>query len=190
MKKFGLILLGILIGLPTLQAQEDFRLGAKGGVNLANIVGMGHKGDLRTSFHFGMLAEIPLSDKFYFGPEIIYSSQGSKNRYKLDYIHIPLMAGYYVTEGLLVDVGPQIGFLTSSKVDVLMEGGGDLKDYLSNFEYGVNFGLGVKWENGFFFQGRYNLGLANIFDDLKIGFNDDDYKKTNRVIQFSLGYML
>ncbi|MEP6262837.1 MAG: outer membrane beta-barrel protein [Gillisia sp.] len=88
-----------------------------------------------------------------------------------------------------MEAGPQFGFLTSSEVDVLMEGGGNVNDYLSNFEYGVNFGLGLKWVNGFFFQGRYNLGLANIFDDLKIGFNDDDYKKTNRVIQFSLGYM-
>lgn len=190
MKKFVLILLGILIGLPTLQAQENFRIGAKGGVNLANIVGEGHSGDLRTSFHLGMLAEIPLSEKFYFGPEILYSSQGSKNRYKLDYIQIPLMAGYYITEGLIVDVGPQIGFLTSSKVDVLVAGDNiHLKDYLSNFEYGVNFGLGVKLGNGFLFQGRYNLGLANIFDDLKIGFNDYDYEETNRVIQFSLGYM-
>ena len=189
MKKFGLLLLGILIGLSSLQAQENVRLGAKGGLNLANIVGEGHSGDLRTSFHLGMLAEIPLSEKFYFGPEILYSSQGSKGRYKLDYLQIPLMAGYYVTEGLIIEAGPQIGFLTSSEVDVLMEGGGNLKDYLSSFEYGVNIGLGLKWVNGFFFQGRYNLGLANIFDDLKMGFNDDDYKRTNRVIQFSLGYM-
>lgn len=189
MKKYGLILLGILIGLPTLQAQENFRIGVKGGVNLANIVGEGHRGDLQTSIHLGMLTEIPLSEKFFFGPEILYSSQGSKNRYKLDYIQIPLMAGYYITEGFNIEAGPQIGFLTSSEVDVLMEGGSNLNDYLSNFEYGMNFGLGVKWENGFFFQGRYNLGLANIFDNLKIGFNGHDYKKTNRVIQFSLGYM-
>ncbi len=189
MRKFGLILVGLLIGLPSLQAQENFRLGAKGGVNLANIVGEKHKRDLRTSFHLGMLAEIPLSEKFYFGPEILYSSQGSKNAYRLDYIQIPLMAGYYITEGLTIEAGPQMGFLTSSEVEVLVRGGGnDLKDYLSKFEYGVNFGLGVKLGNGFFFQGRYNLGLANIFNDLEIGFNDD-FKETNRVIQFSLGYM-
>ena len=34
MRKFGLILLGLLIGLPSFQAQENFRIGAKGGVNL------------------------------------------------------------------------------------------------------------------------------------------------------------
>lgn|SRR5690606_6596971 len=193
MRKFGLILLGILLGLPTLQAQENFKMGAKGGVNFANLVGDDPDGDLRTSFHLGLVGEIPLSERLYFGPEVLYSSQGTKEggveSFKLDYIQIPLMARYYLTEGFNIEVGPQIGFLINSEVESNVVGMNvDLKDYLSSIDYGVNFGLGLKWKNGLFLQGRYNLGLANIFDDLKIGSNDD-FKMTNRVIQFSLGYI-
>lgn len=193
MRKFGFILVAVLIGLPSLQAQEYFRMGAKGGVNLANIVGDDPDWDLRTSFHLGLVAEIPLSEKFYFGPEVLYSSQGSKNEgveiFNLDYIQIPMMVKYYVSQGLNIEAGPQIGFLISSEVNSFVVGSNvDLKDYLSTFDYGVNFGLGLKWVNGFFFQGRYNLGLANIWDDLEIGL-DDDFKETNNVIQFSVGYM-
>lgn len=193
MRKFGLILVGLLIGFPSLQAQEYFKMGGKGGVNIANIVGDHPDGDLRTSFHLGLVAEMPIFEKLYFGPEVLYSSQGSKagdvESLKLDYIQIPLMARYYVSQGLNIEAGPQIGFLISSNVESQVVGGNvDLNDYLSNFDFGVNFGLGYKLVNGLFIQGRYNLGLANIWDDLQVGFIED-YKETNTVIQFSLGYM-
>lgn len=180
-----------IIGLSNLQAQEFFNLGAKAGVNFASLVGDVEDAKMRTSFHIGLVAEIPLSESFYFGPEVLYSSQGSKfsdegmdGAIKLDYVQIPLMARYYVSEGFNMEAGPQIGFLTSSEIEV-EDVGVDAKDFMSGFDYGLNFGLGYKLPAGIFLQGRYNLGLANVFDSDE--FEDDEGK--NSVIQLSVGYM-
>lgn len=195
MKKLIFIWFIALLALPALQAQEYFRMGAKGGVNFANIVGDDAEGDMRTSFHLGLVAELPFADKFFFGPEVLYSSQGTKDgddELKLDYVQVPLMVRYYVTEGFNVEAGPQLGFLTKAEGNIEGEDG-DVKDYFKDFEYGLNFGLGYKLFNGIFFQGRYNLGLAKVFDSDKLsddlGFDVGEIKSKNSVIQLSVGYM-
>ncbi|MBA3985606.1 MAG: PorT family protein [Flavobacteriales bacterium] len=204
-KVFFSIGLGLL-SFFSMQAQEA-RFGLKGGVNLANIVGDLENTDTRTSFHVGGVAEIPLAQDFFFGPEILYSSQGTKSNetevvigetftsditLKLDYITVPLMFKYYVADNFSLDLGPQVGFLISAKQEfetnsagVISSGTLDVKDSASGFDYGLNIGLGYRLQNGLFFQGRYNIGLANIYDSP----NDDDAKAQNSVIQVSLGFM-
>lgn len=191
MKNTFLFLVVALIALPALQAQEFFRMGAKAGVNFANLVGDTEDAKMRTSFHVGLVAEIPISENFYFGPEVLYSSQGTKinedgfeGAFELDYIQIPLMAKYYISEGFNLEAGPQIGFLTSSEVKT-EDVGVNTKDFISGFDYGVNFGLGYNLPVGIFLQGRYNLGLANVLDSEEFG----DEKAKNSVIQLSVGYM-
>ncbi len=195
-----------MLALYSLQAQEG-RFGLKGGVNLANIVGDVENTEMRTSFHVGAVSEIPLAQDFFFGPEILYSSKGTKTSsteeilgeqitsettLKLDYISLPLMFKYYVADNFSLDLGPQLGFLMSAKQDfetnsagVTNSGTVDVKDSTSGFDYGLNVGLGYRLESGLFFQGRYNIGLANIYDFS----DDDDAKAQNSVIQFSLGFM-
>lgn len=193
MKKSVLFLVVALLAIPALQAQEFFRMGAKVGLNFANLVGDTEDAEMLTSFHLGLVAEIPISEKFYFGPEVLYSTQGASfsddefdvdAEFKLDYIQIPLMARYYVSEGFSLEAGPQIGFLTSSEVET-EDVGVDAKDYFTSFDYGLNFGLGYKLPGGIFFQGRYNLGLANVLDSNEF----DEDKAKNSVIQLSVGYM-
>jgi len=200
MKKVLLIAAVAVFGLSN--AQET-SFGVKAGTNLANIVGDEADGDMRFSFHIGGVAEIPLAQDFVFGPELLYSSQGSKDEFseegldieavlKLDYIQIPLMFKYYVADGFSLDLGPQVGFLISAKSEVEVSGGDDslsgsedIKEFVSSFDYGLNIGLGYKLESGLFFQGRYNIGLANI-NDFE---GSDDFKNQNSVIQFSVGFM-
>jgi hypothetical protein len=144
----------------------------------------------------------------------MYSSQGSKISYsesesfggdtysyseevkaKLNYINIPLMAKFYMAEGLSIEAGPQIGFLVSAKGEYeysetfngVTESGSeeaDLED-ISNVDFGVNFGLGYKLDSGLNFGARYNLGLSNVNDYE----GSDADKVNNRVIQVSVGFM-
>jgi hypothetical protein len=139
----------------------------------------------------GLVAEIPISQSLYFGPEILYSIQGASfsddefdASFKLNYIQIPLMVKYFVSEGFSLEAGPQIGFLTSSEIEI-EDLGVNTKDFFSGFDYGVNFGLGYKLPGGIFLQGRYNLGLANVLDSEEFG----DEEARNSVIQLSAGYM-
>jgi len=116
---------------------------------------------------------------------------------KLDYINIPLMAKFYVAEGFSLEAGPQVGFLLSAKSEfeftettddgtTVSEISGseeeDIKDGISGFEYGLNFGVGYKMDSGLNFGARYNLGLGNVND---MG----DENVHNSVLQVSLGYM-
>lgn len=179
--------------------EEDVRFGAKVGVNLASISGDNTDGfDGRTSFHLGSVVEIPITDKLAFQPEVLYSSQGAKlentllgvsvkTTTKLDYINIPLIAKYYVAQGLSIQAGPHIGFLISAKSKIETIGTDnetDIDDNIKSIDFGLNFGLGYQLDMGVFFDARYSLGLSNINDTA----TSDDIKQKNSVIQLSVGY--
>ena len=170
-----------VLGFVNVNAQE-IKFGAKGGLNFASIGGDNTKDtDVVTSFNFGLLSEIPISEKFSFQPELMYSGQGysfKDDTIALSYLNIPLMGKYYLTKGLSVEAGPQIGFLFAAKNDKT-----DVKDSFNTFEFGVNFGLGYTLDNGLNFGARYNLGLTDINN-----VDNSSSKNKNGVFQLSVGY--
>src|SRR5690554_297338 len=176
MKKRILFTILALFALSTFQAQE-FRIGVKAGLNVASIggdsyVGGATTGDLaaRASFHLGALVEIPLTGKFSIQPEILYSSEGSKNDWtflstnndyddKLDYIRVPVMGKFYVIEGLSAEAGPVVGVLVSAKQKGSRAGvdiDDDVKDSYNTMDVGLGFGVSYRLNMGVFFSLRYN----------------------------------
>jgi opacity protein-like surface antigen len=131
-----------------------------------------------------------LGDNFAIQPELLYSTQGVKLEFdgdkgdlKMDYFTIPLMAKYYVVESFSVELGPQIGFLTSSKAT---SGGEsvDVKDSMKTTDFGLNFGVGYNITQNFNMGLRYNLGLTQVQKDLVAG----ESASKNSVFQIALGY--
>lgn len=181
MKKFLVLAVVTVLGFSNVNAQE-IKFGAKGGLNFATISGDNTKGiEGVTSFNFGVLSEIPISDKFSFQPELMYSGQGysfNHNTIALSYLNIPLMGKYYLTKGFSVEAGPQIGFLLAAKNEKT-----NVKDSFNTFDFGVNFGLGYKLDNGLNFGVRYNLGLTDINN-----VDNSSVKNKNGVFQVSVGY--
>lgn len=183
MKKVLLVAVLAVLGLTNVNAQE-IKLGIKGGLNFASISGDNTENiDLLTGLNFGFLAEVPISEKFSFQPELIYSGQGysfDDDTIALNYLNIPLIGKYYLTRGLSLEAGPQIGFLLSAKNDKE-----DVKDSFNTVDFGLNFGLGYKLDNGLNFSLRYNLGLSDIN-------NIDGFSNKNRngVFQLSVGYFI
>ncbi|WP_417859419.1 porin family protein [Xanthomarina gelatinilytica] len=127
-------------------------------------------------------------------------SEEEEAKLNLSYINIPVSFKYYIANGFNVEAGPQVGILVSAKskyeYEERVQGGGydetysesgdeDVKDYFKSIDFGMNFGLGYKMDNGLNFGARYNLGLMNINDSA----NSDDYKLANGVIQVSAGFM-
>ncbi|WP_422860340.1 porin family protein [Flagellimonas sp. S174] len=182
MKKVLLTASLIFAGLTSGNAQE-FQLGAKAGINFASITG-DNTSDITpiTEFpSFGLVAEIPFSEKLSFQPELMYSAQGfdtNDDLVSLNYLTIPLMAKYYVAKGLSIEAGPQFGYLLSAKQEE-----NDVDDSFNSIDLGVNFGLGYKLENGLNFGARYNLGLSNINDADEL-----DDKNRNGVFQIYVGF--
>lgn len=171
----------------------DPKFGAKAGVNFSEVNDSELKG--KTGFHIGLLAEIYLGEQFSVQPEILYSAQGAKaeeegytSKLNLDYISVPLMAKYYIADGLNIQAGPQFSFLTKAEIkgeiDDLGSATLDIKDELESFELGLNFGLGYELPMGVFFDARYNIGLTKINKESIVGEND----LKNRVFQIGVGY--
>jgi hypothetical protein len=191
MKKIFLSVIAV-VALGTATQAQDINFGAKAGVNFASM-SIDPEGDMdlksRTGLHIGVLAEFKITETFAIQPEILYSMQGYKAEFggvesevKTDYLTIPVMAKYFVTEGLSIEAGPQVGFLMSAKDD----DGDDIKDGYKSIDFGINGGLGYELPMGVFFQARYYVGLSNIAEETDLGESDVEYK--NNVFALSVGY--
>ena len=183
---------------------QEFKFGAKTGLNVSTLTGDVEDVKSKIGFHIGGFAEIKFGEKFAIQPELLFSTQGAKSEYtegfegfdvnveenlKLNYINLPIMAKYFVTEKLNIQAGPQVGFLMSAKNDYKASFGGeseseevDIKDETNSIDFGVNFGLGYDFTENIFVEARYNLGLTDLPKE------DSDFKAKNAVFQLSLGY--
>lgn len=166
--------------------------GVKGGVNFATVQGsdVGNT-DSRTSFHLGVVGELPISEMFSVQGEVMYSGQGfdydfegvdgQNVEYQLDYLNIPVLAKIYLFKGFSVEAGPQFGFKVNEEIDYdPADNPGDTDlDEAESFDFSLAGGLTFQTEMGLFASGRYNYGLTEIIKDADI---------RNSVFQISLGY--
>ncbi|PQJ79226.1 porin family protein [Polaribacter porphyrae] len=180
MKKLVLTAFAVC-GLLSTNAQE-VKFGIKGGLNLSEINWVNSKNKFRTTdFNAGFMAEISLSEKFSIQPELLFSGQGGSS-INLSYLNLPVMGKYYVTESLSLEAGPQIGYLLSAKT-----GGRNVKSSFNKFDFGANFGLGYKLNNGLNFGVRYNLGLTKV-NKTSTASEFSNMDNRNQVFQVSIGY--
>ena len=163
--------------------------GIKGGYNLAAVSfdGDGETGQ-RHSFHIGVYGESFISDSFSIQPELIYSQQGYviKNNsetftQKLNYINLPLMLKAYPSQNFFLEAGPQIGLAISHKEEYQSVFTSSQEYDPNSFDWGMNFGGGIKTDSGISLGVRYHLGLGDLYDQTKA---------QNRVWQFSVGFDL
>lgn len=199
MKKIFTMLF-MLIGFVQLQAQE-WNFGVKGGVNFASFGGsdaddMGVEG--RTGFHIGGLAEVKLSEYFGVQLEVLYNNLGAKFdgsffddegnefpgevTFKLDYVAVPLIGKFYPIQNLNIQTGPQVSFEVTSDVEADANGESvslDVEDATNKVDFSWLFGLGYDLPYGLLVDGRYALGLSDIYDESNM---------KHSVIQLSIGY--
>ncbi len=134
---------------------QDKKFGVKAGYQSTNFTGDVTGNDPNGGFYLGGLVDFSVSEKFHVQPELMYSIEGAKDA-KLNYLRIPIMAKFYVMDGLSLQAGPELAF----------KAGGDdtIKDGVKSMDYGLGLGAGYELESGLMFDARYNLGLANISD--------------------------
>ena len=204
-----MILTAILTMAVVVKAQHeegDFMVQPKVGLNIATL---SDADKAITDLHFGIEAEYMVTDNFSLGLGAILSNQGAKydyyelnangedsrNKYTvdLDYVHVPILASYYVLPGLAVKAGVQPGFKMRAKakfddrtidLDELYKLGSvlvgeDIK--VSKFDLSIPVGISYEYKN-IVLDARYNWGLVKV---LNVG--DAFY---NRCFMVSLGYKL
>ncbi len=174
------------------QKQDDeeplyARAGFKGGISYTSITGDLDNTGSRVRVHLGAVVEYPLSRKFYIQGELLYAAQGytvevegNEQKVSLNYLSLPIISKFYVTETISLETGPQFSLLNSITNDDV----DDADPFFNSFndlDISWGFGAGYKLESGLFFQLRYNLGISNI--------SDNTIAKRNAVVQLSVGYL-
>ena len=199
-----MILTAVLLTTVVAKAQYeegDFTVKPKVGMNIATLSDADKS---ITDLHFGLEAEYMVTDNFSLGLGAILSNQGAKydyldedgqNKYTvdLDYVHVPMLASYYVLPGLAVKAGIQPGFKMRAKAK-LYDATVDLDDLykvnqlftgedikVSKFDLSIPVGVSYEYKN-FVLDARYNWGLIKV---MNVG--DAFY---NRCFMLSLGYKL
>jgi len=170
-------------------------IGAKAGINIANITfsgdGASLSADSRTGFVGGLFARFGIGSPFFIQPEVLYSSKGSKSdeaTLAVDYLEIPVLFGaaFPLNESALkpmVFAGPAVGINLSCDDD-----GFDCGDETKSTDFSLVFGAGIEYALSsvtLYLDGRYNLGLTNVVDTDEIEVIDLSAK--NRTWQFMAG---
>lgn len=187
MKK-AIVLTVLIVCSFSIVIAQDVTFGAKAGLNLATLQPDLNDPATRVSFHLGGVAEIPLMDDFSVQPELLFSSQGVRDKsdddevVRLNYLTLPVMAKYYIEDKFSVEAGPQFGILLSAKGEDNGETT-DLKDITKSADIGFALGLGYKLEN------QVNFGLRYYFGSNINNYEGDSDKIANRVFQISAGYI-
>ena len=184
MKKITLLGVSMVFFVSVFFAQSStVQLGLKAGVNFSALDNAGQLSDHRTGYYAGALAHIHLSRHFALQPEASYSVQGGEygtvTENKLHYINVPVLAQYMIANGLRLQTGPQLGFLTSAKNESVNEEV-TIKPSMKDTDVSWSFGASYVSPVGLGVDARYNTGLTNISK------NNSELK--NRVWQVGLFY--
>lgn len=177
-------------------ATENFYFSLKAGLNYSMISNY-DEGKNRLGANFGLINNIRLNDKLYFTPEFLpLSSKGvtdvpvlttgnedlddllqdveSTDR-KLNYLDLPLLLRYNLTDRISISAGPQFSFLIGGTdvyyanplEDIVLTAELDIHEYIRTFDMGGVIDLSyvvAKPVNG---KGvniflRYNIGFMDI----------------------------
>lgn len=112
--------------------------------------------------------------------------------FKMDYVNIPILANFYVADGLAVKMGIQPGFLINDKVEISKFGDSTetgLKDFyrdanadvnISSVDFAIPLCISYEFSN-VVLDARYNLHLTNAISAL-------GESTKHSVFQITLGY--
>ncbi len=183
MKKITLLSFFILGTILSTQAQ--LKIGAKAGLNFANLDVEGSSPDNRTAIHFGAFAVVNFSDNLGFQPELLYSAKGAEqDGFELNttYLDVPLLLRYNINDLISLHAGPQLSFLLSAED----ADGTDIKDFYTGSDLALAFGAQLDLPAGLAAGARYNLGLSDVNDIDSPGAGE----VKNNVFQIYVGWTL
>ena len=192
-------------------AQAQTSWGVKAGLNFPKMSlsggGISDDSKTNTNFYVSGYASIPAAPNFAIQPGVSLQGKGGKiseqvygddvlNREdvktNLMYLEVPVNAVYYIPTGytgsVFIGAGPYVGLGLSAKnkadgmemADVKF---GSNENEMKRFDWGFNFQLGYKLNNGFLINGGYGLGLGNLS-------NVDGITSNNRVFSVGVGFEL
>ena len=189
------------------QSKEGtFNILPKAGINISTLSNKDNA-KVKVGFTAGAEAEYQLTKQLSLSAGALFSMQGAKsttvfrevdnttkeirevdikNTMEFDYINVPILANYYIIEGLAVKLGIQPGFNIVAKrkrtdgVDKVSENLKNLGVDVRKVDFSIPIGISYEL-NDFVVDARFNLGLTEVADLVK---------SKNRVFQITFGYQI
>lgn len=203
MKTLTTLCLSLLFTATTFAQTEPgtFSLLPKVGLNLSSLTKSTLEMDMRTGFCGGIELNYQLNKSFSLTLGALYSLQGCKrtaNDYKgtvkIEYLNMPVLFNFHITNGLVAKVGVQPGLLLSDRIHQERKGEPEelyFRDYvrslpeykytnMRDFDIAIPFGLSYEFSN-IVLDARYCPGLVSLFDHW-------DLTNKNYTFQFTVGY--
>jgi hypothetical protein len=185
MKKTFIALVCMVLASGAALAQKTFTLGPKVGIDYTHQWGNNINDESALNYQIGAFLEYRLNNKFSIAPEVVFATHARPKMEwqdwwlseeptrdvtttsQVNYINIPVMLKYYVTQSLSIDLGPQFGFKVYGKsTDKWKDSNGNWKEKHDiggrNIDVGLGLGATYNFTERFFVQARYTLGLIPI----------------------------
>lgn len=173
-EKILIILISIIC---TTVSAQGLDFGIKAGANFASLSDAGGFSN-KTGFVIGIFGGVKLGDDFGLQADMLYSQQGATfNRKDIDlnYMNIPVVLKYYVTESINIHGGPQFGFIVDDNYKEIVN---SIKE-AESFDLTGVVGIGFDLPLGIRASGRYHFGMTEV---------DKEYDSKNSVITLAVGY--
>lgn len=194
MKKL-LFLFGFVFVFCAINAQENIRFGITGGVDYTTMTKI-VDGGWKFGYKVGVISDIPIKNRFYFQPSLLFSSKGYKDKEWADirdwngepienvsfsqnanFIELPLMFAYkFPSSGyigkVMIYAGPYIAYGIAGKSKF----SNSLLDELSFNTFEGSELLGTEDENALKlkrFDCGFSVGIAEDFGRIKVSLQYD-----------------
>jgi len=210
--KSKVLLLALATTALSLTSKAQVSFGVRAGINFQNINGEWANQDLdynmKTGFHIGVNAELPVVPDFYLQPGLLFSTKGAKLevtgddiKYNVSYLEIPVNLLYKPAFGpgkLLLGFGPYVGIAVGGK---MKQGSNDVSYQFKNdvssaefqtrptqkrLDFGGNLLAGYELSSKISVQLNAQLGMTNLYP--KIDGKKIDAKAKNTGFGISFGY--
>lgn len=208
-RNVGLLLCAAAMVLLVTNAQaqrSSARVGFKGGLNLSNLyVNSTHTDNARVGYHAGFYAQLFQSEAFSIQPEVNFSTKGTgvtwadgnsvgtKTKFNLSYIDIPVLAVFKLGQAAEIHLGPYWSYLVHAEI---RNNGSDPnnefdtidRDNFDRWDYGLVGGIGFNLGKAAQLGVRYNYGLNPIANSQ--GAKNTFGNSKNQVAQLYLAFNL
>ena len=178
MKKLFVLLFLLCVVVKGMAQQEvrSWRFEPHMGVSFTNLTNS--RLDTKNGWIFGVGAQYQFDEKLSVVTGVDYATYGAKDNnasLNLGYIDVPLLAKFYVYNGLSVHTGVELGYnVYDGRTDFL------LFSEANKFAAGIPVGLGYDFKH-FTINAQYYFGLTKAYKDF-------NYK--NRGVKITLGYKI
>lgn len=187
--RVGAILAGaaLMVAAASPTYAQGVTVGAKLGINFADVSTEGDDGDDEIDFEFGNkfgwvaggFVEVPVAPQFSFAPEVLFTQKGAKAEVQegsdeftaslnVTQVQIPVLFKANFSGSAVrpfVVVGPAFGFTAKANSKLELNGEDfdeeDIKDDVETVEFSLVFGGGVRFGNASV-EARYDLGLNDM----------------------------